>query len=134
MSHDYDDIIDMPRPKLRNHTPMPMTNRAAQFAPFAALSGHNDAIIETARWTDTPYELDDSANAELNRKLGYLLEHIDERRAVTITFFQPDTRKAGGYYVPVTGVIKKLDEYEQCLVMEDKLTIPIAAITEIKLT
>jgi hypothetical protein len=133
MNDSYDDIIDLPRPKLRNHTPMPMISRAAQFAPFAALSGHNEAIIETARWTDSPCELDESVNKELNSKLGYLLAHIEERQVVTITFFQPDTRKKGGFYVPITGVIKKLDEYEQCIVMEDKLTIPIADITDIKL-
>jgi hypothetical protein len=131
MNDNYDDIINLPRPASKNHPPMPMINRAAQFAPFSALSGHDEAINETARWTDFHCELDDSANNILNKKLGYALAHLDENPVITITFFQPDKRKNGGYYIPITGVIKKLDEYEQCIIMSDGIKIPISTISSI---
>ncbi|WP_024736694.1 hypothetical protein [Enterocloster asparagiformis] len=124
-SHRYDDIIHLPHHVSRAHPPMPAADRAAQFSPFAALTGHEAAIRETARLTDERAELDENAKAVLDEKLSMIQEMLPARPEITVTYFQPDAKKSGGAYVSVTGRVKKLDLYGQCLLMEDGLRIPL---------
>ena len=97
---------------------MSMTERAAQFGAFRALTGYEDEIAETARSTDEKIELDEYAKAEINAKLQYINDHIDDGQEITVTYFVPDERKSGGAYVMKTGVVSKLREYERQLVFE----------------
>ena len=126
----YDDIINLPHHVSEYHKPMPMENRAAQFAPFAALSGHNEAIVETARLTEMFRELSEDEQNRLTKKLNYVLENGSR---VIITHFIPDTTKAGGMYKRVIGLIKKYDEIDRTLIMKDGKTIPIDFISEIEI-
>ncbi len=129
--HRYDDIITMPRHISKTHPQMPLADRAAQFASFAALTGYGDEVKETARLTDTQADLDEEIKAELNRKLLILSEHSADRPSVTITYFAPDAKKSGGEYVTVTGSVKRLDKYEHSIIMANKTVIPIDRITDI---
>ena len=129
---EYNDIINLPHHVSKNHPPMPMMNRAAQFAPFAALTGYDAVIQETGRLTDGFIELDDSKKEQLNRKIAELMEQIDERPMVTIIFFKPDERKAGGTYSTVSGKLKKVDEFRQLLVLEDETPIPFNCVFDIR--
>lgn len=113
---EYGDIIDFPRPRSA-HEPMPMSDRAAQFSPFAALTGYDAAIDETARLTDERIELSHDEREELDYKQQYISTLDDP--TVTVTYFVPDARKAGGAYVTHTGVLKRIDEAEHALVFED---------------
>ena len=114
-SHRYDDIIHLPHHVSTAHPPMPAADRAAQFSPFAALTGHEAAIRETARLTDERAELDENAKAVLDEKLRMIQEMLPAHPEITVTYFQPDAKKSGGAYVSVTGRVKKLDLYRQCL-------------------
>lgn len=125
---EYDDIIGLPRPKSK-HEPMPMSDRAAQFSPFAALTGYGDAIDETARLTDARIELSEEERAELDYKQQHL-STLDSP-TVTVTYFVPDERKSGGAYVTHTGVLKRVDEVERMMVFIDGVRIPIAEIISI---
>ena len=126
---EYDDIIDLPRPKSK-HEPMPMSDRAAQFSPFAALTGYGDAIDETARLTDRRIELSEEESAELDYKQQYLATL--DAPTVTVTYFVPDERKSGGAYVTHTGVLKRVDEVESMVVFEDGLRVPLDEVMDIK--
>lgn len=126
---EYDDIIDLPRPKSK-HEPMPMSDRAAQFSPFAALTGYGDAIDETARLTDARIELSDEERAELDYKQQYLATL--DAPTVTVTYFIPDERKSGGAYVTHTGVLKRVDEVERMVVFKDGLRVPLDEVMDIK--
>ena len=119
MSGPYDDMIDLPHPSSKKHPRMSIRDRAAIFSPFAALSGHGAAIVETARLTDRRMELDEDTKEELDQKQAVLMEHIEEQPEVTVTWFQPDERKAGGAYLTATGRLKKLDEIQRVLVLVD---------------
>lgn len=125
MSGPYDDIIHLSHPTSKNRLRMSIHDRAAQFSPFAALSGHAAAIAETARLTDRKLELDEDTKAELDRRQAILLEHISERPEITVTWFRPDEKKAGGAYVTTTGRLKKIDEIERVLVLTDGARIPL---------
>ena len=103
-------------------------NRAAQFAPFAALTGHGEAINETARLTSTKLELSDSELVRLNKRLDYA---IQLQSSVSVTYFMPDYHKEGGKYVTASGIIKKIDEYEGSVIFTDKTSIRLAAIISI---
>lgn len=127
----YDDIIDLPHPISKKHPRMPLLDRAAQFAPFAALTGHDSAIKETARLTEEEIELDENSRELLDIRLQYLQERLSERPEVTVTFFQPDARKSGGAYVTVTGVVKKVDAYARRLVFEDGREVEMGRIVEL---
>ena len=129
--HRYDDIIDLPHHVSRKHPQMPLLDRAAQFAPFAALTGYGAAVAETARLTETQTELDETARALLNEKLRMLADFLDEEPQVSITYFRPDERKAGGAYVTVSGIVKTLDEYARTVMMADQSVIPMERIREI---
>ena len=126
---EYDDIIDLPRPKSK-HEPMPMSDRAAQFSPFAALTGYADAIDETARLTDARIELSEEERAELDYKQQYLAALA--ARTVSVTFFVRDERKSGGAYVPHTELLKRVDEVERMVVFKDGLRVPLDEVMDIK--
>lgn len=129
---EYDDIITLPHHVSKNHPPMPMMNRAAQFAPFAALTGYDAVIQETGRLTDDFIELDEYKKELLSRKTAELIEKIHEHPMITITFFKPDERKAGGSYSTVSGKLKKVDEFQRLLIFEDGTVIPFNSIFEIR--
>ena len=129
----YDDIIHLPHHRSKKHAPMPLIDRAAQFSPFAALTGHDAAIKETARLTDRKIELDEYEIAVLDEKLQKIKEQLKVYPAVTLTYFQPDIRKDGGEYVTVTERVKKIDEYAKAMIMEDGTRILIEDIIEIVL-
>ena len=132
MSGKYDDIINLPHPTSAKHPRMPISDRAAIFSPFAALTGHGDAIRETARLTDQRMELDEDTRAELDRRQAVLLEHIDEQPEVTVTWFQPDERKDGGSYVTVTGRLKRIDPVERIMTLQDGTSIPLEDVVELE--
>ena len=129
----YDDIIHLPHHRSRKHTPMPLIDRAAQFSPFAALTGHDAAIKETERLTDRKIELDEYEIAALDNILQQIRERLEKQPEITITYFQPDVRKAGGEYITVIGRVKKFDEYTKSLIMEDGKRILIEDIIELVL-
>lgn len=132
MSGKYDDIIGLPHPTSSKHPRMPISERAAIFSPFAALSGHAGAIVETARLTDRRMELDEDTWAELDRRQAALLEHIAEQPEVTVTWFQPDERKDGGSYVTVTGRLKRIDPVERVMTLQDGTSIPLEDVAELE--
>ena len=110
---------------------MPMSDRAAQFAPFAALTGYDAAIKETGRLTDERIELDVEALSALDMKYQLLMEALDEAPEVTITYFQADERKAGGKYITATGAVIKVDDFERLITMQDGTKIPMDDILSI---
>lgn len=121
----YKEIIDLPHPVSKKHPQMSLRDRAAQFSPFAALTGHSDAIDEAARLTDRRIELDESQIAELDGKLQIIAERIGECPTVAVTWFQSDEKKAGGAYVEKVGVVKKIDSYAREVVFMDGTRIQI---------
>ena len=131
-NNSYDDIINLPHPVSKNHPQMPFRDRAAQFAPFAALTGHDAAIKETARLTDERLELSEEVIAQLNEKINIIRNNIGIEQNVSITYFIPDAKKAGGAYVTCSGSVKKIDEYEHTIIMTDQTVIPIEQISDIK--
>ena len=121
----YEDIVDLPHHISKKHPQPTMADRAARFAPFAAITGYEEMVLEEARVTDERIEMDESSKAALNEKLNMILEFIDEQPEVSITYFEPDKRKAGGAYVTVTGTVKRIDEYEHLVIMTDGKKINI---------
>ena len=121
----YDEIIGLPHHVSKTRPQMPMSDRAAQFAPFAALTGYDSAIKETGRLTDEKIELDEEALTALNMKYQLLVVVLDEEPEVEITYFKPDERKAGGEYVSVIGAVKKVDDFERLITMQDGMKIPM---------
>ncbi len=128
----YEDIIHLPHHVSPRRPQMSLHDRAAQFAPFAALTGHEEAVKETARLTDCKIELDENEIQLLDQKLQYL-EVQSEQPAIEITYFLPDQRKSGGAYVDVQGRIKRIDRYNHCLQMEDGIEISITDILKIEI-
>ena len=131
-SNKYDDMIYLPNPTPTCKPRMSLHDRAAQFSPFAALTGYEDAVEETARLTDTRLELSEDMKTILNEKMQMIVDNLDSEPIVTITYFVPDKKKSGGAYVDVTGVVKEIDKYERCIVMTDKKKIPIEQIRAIE--
>ena len=109
-----------------------MWNRAAQFAPFAALTGYDAAIRESGRFTDDWVGLSESGNEEMNRKMELIVSKLPEHPSVAIKYFVPDEHKAGGSYQTCTGNVKRIDEYEKCIEFTDGKKIPLDAIRDIK--
>ena len=130
--HRYDNLLDNPRPIAR--TPMDSIKRAAQFAPFAALTGYEDQISETARITDAEVFLDENERDIIDYQLQYLQENLTKQPTVEITYFVPDSEdhkgstKSGGKHVTKKGVVKKIDLYERCVIFTDADRVPIEAI------
>ena len=129
----YRDIINMPYPNPEIDRDFPdVVNREAQFAPFAALTGYDDAVEETARVTDRQVELDEYAIEEINRKLAYIRDNINNISIVRITYFVPDEKKSGGEYVSVVGRIKKIRQHECDIIMNDDTIIALEDIISIE--
>lgn len=130
----YDDIIGLPHHVSSKRPHMPMLDRAAQFQPFRALTGYEDAVHETARHTDEKVELTEDEKALLDVKLQRLADDLADRLQVTLTWFQPDKRKAGGTYVTATGQLKKIDDLEGALILASGERIVIEDILDIQVT
>lgn len=121
----YDDIINLPHHVSKKHPQMSIEARSAQFAPFAALTGHSDTIKETARLTNERIEIDEELKTIIDNKLQIIQEQISLRPEVSITYFMSDEKKNGGEYVTVVGNVKKIDEYKQVIILTDNTIIPI---------
>jgi len=121
----YKDIFQMEHHTSSTHPRMSMESRAAQFSPFAALTGYEDVIDETARVTDEKSFLLEDARRDLDETFQALAEDIASRPEVTVTYFRKDRRKKGGEYVTVTGHLKKIDEYSRTMILEDGTVIPM---------
>ena len=130
--NNYKEIINLPHHVSKTRPQMSMLDRAAQFSPFAALTGYDAAIKETGRLTDEKIEMDDDRKATLDMKQAYLIDMIDEQPEISITYFLPDTKKSGGAYVTVTGNLKRFDEYERLLILTDGKKIPMDDIADIE--
>lgn len=126
----YEDIINLPHPVSSRHPQMPLRSRAAQFAPFAALTGHNEAIAETARRTTPRLDISADKLTELSRKLAYTLSFANKPE-IEITYFCPDRCKTGGSYLTVKGKIKKVEEVFNLITLTDGTGIPLDAVSEI---
>lgn len=131
-SHQYDDIIHLPHHTSKTHPRMSNETRAAQFSPFAALTGYEEAIRETSRLTNAKIELDEYEKARLDEKLQRIAENLNSDKEVIITYFVPDEKKSGGEYVKAAGYVKKIDMYKRELVMKDGTEIRIEDILEIE--
>ena len=132
MNRKYNEIMGLSHHVSKTRPQMPMSDRAAQFAPFAALTGYDAAIKETGRLTDERIELDVEALSALDMKYQLLMEALDEAPEVTITYFQPDERKAGGKYVSAVGTVKKIDDFERRITMQDGAKIPMDDVLSIE--
>lgn len=119
----YDDIIDLPHHVSKTRKPMSLYNRAAQFAPFAALTGYDDAIEETARLTETKVELSDELKNDLNQKINFIKNNIKVHPEITIKYFVRDNKKSGGIYKSLTSIIKKVDDFNKCLIFADNTNV-----------
>lgn len=126
----YEDILYLEHHVSKKHPQMSIYNRAAQFAPFAALTGHQAAIEEAARVTDIRMELDEEMKEQLNVKLQKIVSEPGQR--IQIVYYVPDGRKSGGSYKTKIGIVKKIDEYQKILVLEDGCRIPLEDISEIE--
>ena len=132
MKTPYDDIIGLPHHVSATHPQMPRENRAAQFSPFAALTGHDAIIKEATRVTEQKIELGEEAIAELDMKLNMLADMTDSRPMIAVTHFVPDDKKDGGSYVTITGAVKRIDEYERAVVMVNGEKIGIENILDME--
>lgn len=132
MTDKYDDIINLPHHVSKNRPHMSMIDRAAQFSPFAALTGYEDAVRETERLTEQKISLNETEINLLNDKLNFIQENIKSQPTVSITFFVPDSRKNGGSYSTVIGTVKRLDTYEKTVIMTDGNVIPVEDILKIE--
>ncbi len=128
----YDDIIGLPHHVSPTRKPMSRANRAAQFSPFAALTGYEEAVEETARLTEMPVELDESRRAELSEALRQLHERQGTRPAARITYFVYDLYKPGGAYVTAEGPVKKVDPVTHTVTMVDGTVIDMEDITAVE--
>lgn len=130
-SNKYDDIINMEYHKSTNRPHMSLHDRAAQFAPFAALTGHEEAIEETARLTDEKIILDEVAKEAIGKKLYEIAQNIDKKWNVSITYFKPDRLKSGGVYLTDVGIIKKIDGVEKVVIMDNGMKMEIESIVAV---
>ena len=121
----YEDMLELPHPVSKMHPQMPRRDRAAQFAPFAALTGYEEAVREATRITEEKMILDEDSKVQLDWKLRCLQEKVEEKPVITVTYFMKDERKKGGKYVTVTGVLKKIDSYTHQFVLENGEEIPV---------
>ena len=129
--HKYDDIINLEHHISKTHKQMSMQNRAAQFAPFAALTGYEEAVKETARFTEQKIELDEELNNILDEKLRLIQSQLKNTPEITVIYFVPDDKKRGGKYQKITGKIKKIDDYNKFIIFTDGKYIPIKDIIDI---
>lgn len=134
MPDNYDDIKHLTRPQYDDLHPMPMSDRAAQFSPFAALVGYDDAVAETARLTDSRDELTEDEISELNANLNRLLDSLDEQPQISVTYFVPDEKKSGGRYAEKVGTVRIYDSYANELVFTDGVRIAVADMARLDFT
>jgi hypothetical protein len=132
MKGKYDDIINLPHHVSKTHSPMKAIDRAAQFSPFAALTGHDSAVKETARLTYNRIELDEYMKISINNKLQIIEEDLENFPEIQITYFQPDLKKKGGSYVTSIGAVKKIDEFKRVIIMTNGTVILIDEIISIE--
>ncbi len=132
MKDQYDDIINLPHHVSKTRPQMSMLDRAAQFSPFAALTGYDAAIKETGRLTDEKVNLSEEEKEALDRKQQILLEKLADHPALTVIFFVPDEKKSGGAYVTKRGKLKKIDEFERLMQLADGTKIPLDDVAEIE--
>ena len=125
MTRKYDDIIHLPHHVSKTRPQMAVSDRAAQFSPFAALTGHDAAIKETARLTEKRVELDEYIKEAINRKLQIIVDRIKEHPEIVVTYFKPDEKKDGGAYVTAAGMAKKIDQYQRVVIMAKLPLAPI---------
>lgn len=129
----YDDIINLPHHVSNVHPRMSLYNRSAQFAPFAALTGYDDAIVETARLTDKRINLDESLIEIINNKLINIESIINEHPLISVTYFVKDKKKDGGSYITINGNVKRIDKVDNCIILNNKSKISIDEIIDVKL-
>ena len=127
----YSSIINLPHHVSKVHEQMPMIDRAAQFAPFTALTGYDSEIKETARYVGEKIELEDEVLVSLNSKILKLMECIKQKPLVNFVVFKEDDHKDGGEYITITGAVKKIDEIERKIILQDKTSISINNILDI---
>lgn len=132
MNGKYDAILELPHHVSKTHRQMSRQDRAAQFAPFAALSGYDSAIRETARLTDDRIELGEELLLELNTRLQMLSERIQEAPIVSITYFTPDKQKSGGAYLTASGVVRRINDFDREILLDDGTRIKIDDIVSIQ--
>lgn len=128
----YEDIINLPRPVSKKHPQPPLSERAARFAPFAAITGYEEMVLEEARVTEEKIELDESALTILNEKLNILQNCLSQSTEITVTYFVPDKKKNGGAYHTITGIVKRIDPYQKILILENDEKIQIEKIYDLK--
>ena len=121
----YEDIINLPPHISKKHPQPSMMDRAARFAPFAAITGYEEMVLEEARVTEDRIDLDEETLSLLNEKLSMIQEFLYDEPQIKITYFEPDKKKTGGAYVSITGVVKRIDEYERLVIMTDGKKIRI---------
>lgn len=131
MAENYEDIINLPHHISKKHRPMPREARAAQFAPFAALTGYESDVNEAARYTGKRRELGEYETERLNRRINEIRDGIHGNTEVIITYFKPDEKKAGGEYLNIGGRVKKIDDYGRTLTLASGALIPLDDISEI---
>ena len=132
MKDQYDDIINLPHHVSKTRPQMSMVDRAAQFSPFAALTGYDAAIKETGRLTDEKVNLSEEEKEALDRKQQFLMERLGGHPALTVTYFVPDAKKSGGAYVTKSGNLKKIDEFERWMMLMDGTKIPLDDVADIE--
>lgn len=130
---DYKDIIDLPHHVSKTRAKMPLKDRAAQFAPFAAVVGHEAAIKETARYVDRKKELDEMEKSIIDEKLNKINSWLPEKHEIELMYFKPDNAKRGGEYVSKIGYVKKIDTYNLEVLFTDRTRIEIGQIYSIDL-
>ena len=132
MNPKYSKLKNITRPQYPDLPPMSIEDRAAQFSPFAAVVGYDDAVEETARFTDSMIELSEDEVVLLNGALARLRESIDDKPQIRVTYFVPDAKKDGGEYVSKTGIVKRIDEYENVLIFTDGDKVAVSSIIKIE--
>ncbi|MBQ7668945.1 MAG: YolD-like family protein [Clostridia bacterium] len=132
VTHNYDDIINLEHHVSKVHPPMSLYAHSAQFAPFAALTGYEEALKETSRRTNNRLELSEDLIEMIDMKLQFLRENIDKKEEITFTYFEPDELKEGGTYLTVIGIIEAFDDVNQKVILKDKKEIPMFEIIDIQ--
>lgn len=130
---DYSDIINLPHHVSKVHPRMSLSDRAAQFAPFAALNGHSDAIEETARCVDQKRELDDYQKLTINEQLHFIDDHMRDHLVITMIYFQADRKKQGGKYLKIKDCVKKIDIDQHMIVLENGIKIRFDDIYDVEI-
>ncbi len=128
----YADIINMPHHISLNRPRMSDIDRAAQFSPFAALTGYDSTVAEAGRLTSKKCEISEDVKTILNEKMQMIRDYLDDKPFISVTYFVPDKRKDGGAYVTVSGVVKEISEYDRAIILNDKTSIPIDQICDIQ--